>query len=567
MVTIVVYYPGYILGMLRIIIRLHVLKVYRIGSDSMRLILQYFREAISKFTKYFLAALGAITLLTLSEALIPWGFRLFLDEVTTKGDFNILIVGIILFALFLLLQIFINIVRFTTLDRFGGRFIEHLSLLLERSMAETTYSEIEKLQPGVIHNILYTDVLNIFRTIGHCIPSMLGAFTVVCVTLCIGFHYDAGISLFVFAAVAVGLLLSWSSRKILAKYAGQTNAKLKIHDMWCTQFVEMLPQIQSEGISSYYQENTRQNLRDFIGTSIREDKIIYFWTGLIRSYHTLFSLALSALLAVPAAGGSVPNLVFFTLIANLTMEQTQVLESMFQQCMRNYVSFQHVETLRMLPVRAGTKEADTIRSIDFENVSFTYPNGVQVLHNRNCHLETGDFVHLKGENGSGKSTFIKLLSGLYTATEGKILLNGIPIDQFSPESKRQKILYISQDEKLLNETFHRHLEIMTGKAISQTEYHYLLELLKLPDDEREISGNGSSLSVGQRKKLSIIKMLLRQETAAVIILDEVAAGLDAETTSFFYETIQQLANEQNKIILLIDHILPDTVSVTKRISF
>lgn len=524
----------------------------------MKLILTYFREAVRKFPRQFLASMSMIAVMTVLEALTPWGLRIFLDKLTADSGYSILIGGIGLFAAYLLVQVFVNIARFASLDKFGGRYIEYLSLSLEQAMAQTTYSEIEKLQPNVIRNVLYTDVLNIFRAIGHCIPSMLGALAVVCATVGLGFCYDTRASAFIFVSASLGLLLSWASRRIVAKYAGQTNAKLKTHDAWCTQFVEMLPQIQCDNLLAYYQEKTRNNLRDFIATSIREDKTIYFWTGLVSGYHSLFSIALSALLAIPAAGGSVPNLVFFTLIANLTMRQAQTLESLFQQCTCYFVSFTHVENLRRLPRRAGTKQTDAIRTVDFENVSFTYPGGVQALREVSCRLEAGDVVHLKGGNGSGKSTFVKLLAGLYMPDQGRILLNGEPMEGFSQQTLNRKILYISQDEKLLNETFHKYLEVVTGRSIPQEEYHRLIELVGLPADEREISENGNSLSVGQRKKLLMVKALLNQDEASVVILDEVTAGLDRETTALFHTWLAQAAERRDKIILIIDHTMPET---------
>ena len=129
---------------------------------------------------------------------------------------------------------------------------------------------------------------------------------------------------------------------------------------------------------------------------------------------------------------------------------------------------------------------------------------------------------------------------------------------FSQETLNRKILYVSQDEKFLNETFCKYLEVITGRSISPEEYHRLIELVGLPADEREISENGSSLSVGQRKKLLMVKALLNQDEASVVILDEVTAGLDRETTALFHKWLAQAAKQQDKIILIIDHTMPDT---------
>lgn len=521
----------------------------------MKLVLKYFRETVKSGPRQFLTSMAMIAALTAVEIMIPWLLRRFVGRIAAEYSAGILAAGIAFFALLLLLQVFINIARFAALDRFGGRYLESLTLRLEEAMANTFYSEIEKAQPGIVRNVLYSDVFNVFRTVGHCLPSMLGALAVLAASLAISFAYSGRIAAFIFAAVAVGLLLSWSSRKILTKYAGQTNGKMKRHDAWCTQFVEMLPLVQTHTLLPYYQEKTSENLRDFIATAVREDKRVYFWTGLVSGYHSLFTIVLSALLAIPAAGNSIPNLVFYTTIASLAMQQTQLLESLFQQTIRYYPSFAHVQTLRSLPARQGRQEVPPIRTVEFRDVSFAYPNGVQALSHVNATLSGGDVAQLQGGNGCGKSTLIKLLTGLYRPTQGQILLDGKPLETFSHDALKKRILYINQDEKCLNESFRRYLELVTGKQPSDQEYRRLLELVQLRDDGREITENGNSLSVGQRKKLFLMKMLLCQQEASIIILDEVTACLDAQTTATFREWLRETSASEDKIILLVDHTL------------
>lgn len=533
----------------------------------MKLLMKYFRRAVSAFPKQFAVSMGLAAALTLLDALMPWGLREFLEQITLTDSVSLLLAGVGLFAVYLMIRVLVHTSWFISLDRFGGRYMESLTLSLERAMAETTYEEIEKKQLGVVRNVLYTDVLNIFRTIGITVPSMVGALAVMVVALCVALAYGLGVTLFILAAVLLGLLLSWCSRKILAKYAGRTNAKMKVHDAFCTQFVELMPLIQSHDVLPYFQEKAAGNLRDFISTAIQEDRRVVFWSSLAGSYHSLFSIALSAILALPMAGNSMANLVFFTMIANLVMEQAQTVEQQFQLSMRYLVSFRHAEDLLALPRRGGEREAPSIHTIDFQNVVFTYPNGVDALRDVSCRMERGDILQLKGGNGSGKSTLIKLLMGLYPPAKGQILLDGQPIEEFTRESLNRQILYVSQDEKCLNETFKRYLELITGKALTQEAYEKLVDLVHLPGDDRTISENGSSISVGQRKKLFILKLLLRQEEASVLILDELTAGLDAETTKLVYELLHETAQRKDKIVLLVDHTLPEEAEVSGCLAF
>lgn len=519
----------------------------------MKLILKYFGEALRKFPKLFLGSMGIVLLLTGMNALIPWGLRQYLMQMTEKDDYRVLVIGIGAFAVYLLIQIGVQICRYLALDKFGGSYMEELTLSLEKTMAETSYSEIEK-QGNVIRNILYTDVLNVMCVIDHMFPSMISSVAVAVVCVGVSFFYELKVTLFILTAMFIGIFLSWLSRKHLSGNSRQTNQKMKAHDANCTQFVEMLPMVQSNDILPYYQGKTSFHVWDFIKTSMKEDASVVFWSEAVRSYHYLFTIALSAVLAIPAAGNSVPNLVFFTMIANLVLENVQSAEMYFQQMMRSHASFLHIEELRKLPKCNGNENIEKIESIAFQNVDFTYANGVSALQGISYDLKKGDRIRLLGHNGSGKSTFIKLLTGMYVPTKGQLLVNGKPLQEYSRQSLNHQILYINQDEKCLNETFKTYLEILTGKEITKERYEELIKLVELPEDERVIEGNGSSLSVGQRKKLLVMKLLLRFDEASVIILDELTAGLDVETTEKVHGLLQELFAKEGKILIMVEHL-------------
>lgn len=519
----------------------------------MKLIFRYLGQAIRNFPKCFCVSMGLILALTIMETFVPWGLRQYLEQIEEQNNYGTIALGIGFFALYLIVKVFVKIIWYVSLDHFGGKYIELLTLSAERAMSEASYYDIERLGPGVVRNILYTDIFNVFRVIGHTAPAMLGAVAVILAALAISFVYEPRMTILILFATAFGILLSWCSRKILSKTAGKTNAKMKVHDAWCTQFVEMLPVIQSNHILPYYQEKTSENLQEFISTAISEDKHTIFWSELISGYHTLFSIALSALLAIPLAGNSIANLMFFTMIANLIMEQSQVLEMQFQQLSKSHVSFSHVDTLQNLPKRQIGNVERPISSVEFHDVGFSYPNGTQALHSITCKLHKGDFIRLSGPNGSGKTSFIKILTGLYPPKTGAVLFDGIPLAQYTQEKLNQHILYVGQDERCLNETFQKYLAVISGRPLSDEEFLEMLHRVQLPADSRVICENGNSLSVGQRKKLLVLKMMLKVKDSSILILDELTAGLDAETTRQVFALVQKLAASKDKIILFVDH--------------
>ena len=175
------------------------------------------------------------------------------------------------------------------------------------------------------------------------------------------------------------------------------------------------------------------------------------------------------------------------------------------------------------------------------------------MHSISCQLHKGDFIRLSGPNGSGKTSFIKILTGLYPPKTGAVLFDGIPLAQYTQEKLNQHILYVGQDERCLNETFQKYLAVISGRPLSDEEFLEMLHRVQLPADSRVICENGNSLSVGQRKKLLVLKMMLKVKDSSILILDELTAGLDAETTRQVFALVQKLAASKDKIILFVDH--------------
>lgn len=533
----------------------------------MDLILKRFRDAAGKFPKYFAISMGLSLFLAILNAAIPWGIKEFLAKITDKNNYHTIVVGMIFFALFFGVRMLVNMAWYVSLDQFGGRYIEDLTISLEEALAKTYYDKIENMQPSIIRNIMYTDVLNVFRTIGHHIPSIIGSLAVVFVSLIVSFFFDINMTLFICVSIGIGLFLSWCSRAVLAKTAGQTNMVLKKHDQWCTQFVDMLQVIQNNPIYDYYAKRTSDNLNEFIRTSVKEDTRSVFWNGLVSGYNRLFSIALSAILAIPVAGNSISNLVFFTMIADLIMEHSQSVEQLFQQIVKTQISFENVEQVILLPEAGGRKTISHINEIKFNNVSFSYMESYKVLDDVCCTLKKGEIIRLEGDNGSGKSTFLKLLAGMYSPSSGSIVIDGNSILELDHESLKKKIMYINQEEKCLNETFRRYLETMIHRVIPDQVYDELIEFVDLPNDERIIKGNGSSLSVGQRKKLYAMRLFLQFDQADIIILDELTAGLDLNTKEKVYSRLLDMVNKQKKILILVDHTPLKLVPFTKVFHF
>ncbi len=183
-----------------------------------------------------------------------------------------------------------------------------------------------------------------------------------------------------------------------------------------------------------------------------------------------------------------------------------------------------------------------------------------------CTFKKGDTVRVTGGNGSGKSTFFKLLSGMYAIENGNIELNDKPVSCYSHVSLNEQILYINQDDKCLNETMNTYIRTIASRTISDEELNGMLASVEL-EGSGSISGNGASLSGGQRKKLYIMKLIAAASRASVILLDEVTAGLDAETTDKFYALLDDIAEKDDRIMFFVEHTEGKSALYTKTLEF
>lgn len=534
----------------------------------MRLIISYCKRTIKRYPIVFLRATGLIVFLTLLNAFLPYGMRVFLERVIAEAHYGYAVLGILGFAVYLVLKTLVDIRWYRLLDQLGGCCITDLSVELERALAETSGAQIDAEEPGRIKHILYADVLDVFRVIGHHIPTLLGSMAVILASLLLAAFYDGKLMLFIFGALLLGTVISLLGKRMIAAKAGNTNRKLKEHHMLCDRYVDSIPLVQTNPVIPYFMKKTKQSIADFIATSQKEDGVQVFWTEAVSHYNTLFNLALSTFLALPAAGGSIVNLVFFITLSGIVMSEGQKSQLLIQQIIRAQVSFENVDRLLSLPRRQGTETLGQIRDIAFEKVGFSYrQGGEEVLHDVSCRLQAGDNIRLAGGNGSGKSTFIKLLTGVYQPHAGRILVNGKPLDAYSRETLNEQILFINQDEILLNESVRDYLEIISGSAFNREKMEEALRWAALDQETMTIENNGLSLSGGQRKKLLLSKLLLRCEKASVIILDEVEAGLDQAMVQKYMDLLRGMFEEHGKIFIMTAHQIGDKLPFDRTFQF
>lgn len=189
--------------------------------------------------------------------------------------------------------------------------------------------------------------------------------------------------------------------------------------------------------------------------------------------------------------------------------------------------------------------------IKLTNVSFKYPNGALIYNKLNCIINPGDKIRIVGASGSGKSTLIKLILGFYKLETGKIEIDEQDINQVKLDSLRRNITYISQNNKLFDETIYYNINYGNNK--SKTEIDDLITRFEVtnvyPDLLKKVGINGDQLSGGQKQIIHLLRGIFSQNK--IIILDEPTLAIDNEHKKIIKNIIREII--KTKTLILITH--------------
>lgn len=205
--------------------------------------------------------------------------------------------------------------------------------------------------------------------------------------------------------------------------------------------------------------------------------------------------------------------------------------------------------------------------VEFRDVGFRYGDGEAVLNHLSFSAQPGQTVALVGPSGAGKSTALALLPRLYDATDGEILLDGVPVGSVTLESLRAAIAYVGQDAVIFDDTALANIACGhpgAGRAEVEAAARAAAAhdfLVALPQGYDTVLGpGGSRLSGGQRQRVALARALLRNPR--VLLLDEATSALDAENEAAVGRALETL--RAGRTTLVIAHRLA-TVQEADRI--
>ena len=200
--------------------------------------------------------------------------------------------------------------------------------------------------------------------------------------------------------------------------------------------------------------------------------------------------------------------------------------------------------------------------IKVKDLQFKYQGSDRfALDGVNVEIPRGKYVAILGHNGSGKSTFSKLISGLYKPTFGEIYIDGIMIKKSSLREIRKKIGIIFQnpDNQFIGSTVEDDLAfgLENARVPKEQMNQTILELIKKVDMQDYLKREPSSLSGGQKQRVAIASVLALNPE--IIIFDEVTSMLDPKGKQEVLEIIRQIQHSREKTLISITHDMDEAI--------
>lgn len=406
---------------------------------------------------------------------------------------------------------------------------------------------------------IMADCTTLEQSFSHWIPEFFGSMiSTVIIAVCL-FIFDWRMALAALWVLPVSLAIVAFSGKVQNYFTRrQTEAKLAVAD-GIQEALETMRDLKSNNAEEKYLKGLDKKI------DLQEKRMIASELGgalFVVPAGMILKLGIGTVALVGGmllASNAITVLTFFMyllVVSRLYDPLSSSLQNLAAIISTN-IPIERMNEIENYPVQPGTAELRTHGyDIVFDNVSFAYNTGEQVLSGVSFTAKQGEVTALIGPSGGGKSTAAKLAARFWDADSGKIKLGGTDVKTVDPEKLLSAYSIVFQDVTLFNNTVMENIRIGRQNATDEEVLAAAREaqcdefVEKLPEGYQTMIGeNGSALSGGERQRISIARALLKD--SPVILLDEATASLDAENETHIQRAISRLV--KGKTVLIIAH--------------
>ncbi|EHW7495440.1 ABC transporter ATP-binding protein [Listeria monocytogenes] len=523
--------------------------------------LKRFFSYYKPYRTLFIIDFGCAVLAAILELAFPVAVNHVIDTLLPGKDFGLIITAALALLFFYILNTFMQYI----VTYFGHM----LGLNIETDMRRDLFSHLQK-QPfgfydnqktGKLMSRMTTDLFEIGEVAHHgpedifiSIMSLFGAFF-----LMLNINVKLAISTFILVPILTVLIVYFNKRMTkvttgIFKDLGNFNAGVE----------NAISGVRV--VQAFANEPHEKGRFKVLNQAYRKSKLMFYKVmGLSFSFNyflmrliSLFALLFGAYFTINGEI-SYGEFVGFILLTNVFIRPIEKINNVIESYPKGFAGFKRflevMDTEPAIQDEKDAKPAEAFRGdIAYNQVSFEYSDGKNVLNHINLSIKAGETVAFVGPSGAGKTTICNLLPRFYDVSAGEITIDGENIKRFTLPSLRAQIGVVQQDVFLFSGTVSEN--IAYGKLdASDEEIEHVVKLAHLskvveemPDGLDTIIGErGVKLSGGQKQRLAIARMFLKNPP--ILILDEATSALDTETEQVIQASLEELAEGRTTLII------------------
>ncbi len=522
---------------------------------------QAFKEFIWPRRKLIFIGLILIVISRLSGLVLPGASKYLMDDVIANKNLHELKLLLLVVAGAIILQAITSFLLTKLLSVEAQLLISKLRVQVQKQILTLPISYFDNNKSGALVSRIMTDVEGVRNLIGTGLVQLIGGTLTSVVSLILLIKINAIMTLYVLVPVlifAVIALKAFGYIRPIFKDRAIINAEVTGRLTETLNGVRVIKGFNAEAQEIFTFERGVEKLFLNVKKSLTS-------TALLTSSATfLLGLATTGIMGM---GGyfiiegkmTFGDFLSFTLYLGFLVAPIVQMSNIGSQLTESFAGLDRTEEImNMQPEdnpEVRTEQLTNLKGdIKFDNVSFTYDTGGEVLHNISFDASAGSVIALVGSSGAGKSTIASLAASFLNPTSGKITIDGQDISKVSLNSYRSHLGVVLQDEFLFEGTLKENILFSKPNATANelenaVSAAYVNEFTDRFEDglETVIGERGVKLSGGQRQRIAIARAILANPK--IIILDEATSNLDTESEMMIQKSLNKLVKGRTTFVI------------------
>jgi ABC-type multidrug transport system fused ATPase/permease subunit len=524
-------------------------------------ITQAFKEFIWPRKGIVLVGLVLIVISRLASLVLPLKSKQLLDEIIPNKDFDALISMVILVALAILVQAVTSFALTRLLSVEAQMLISKLRAKVQKQVLSLPISYFDNSKSGALVSRIMSDVEGVRNLIGTGLVQLFGGTLTAIISLVLLINISGKMTLFVLVPVAVFAVIALKAfgyiRPIFRK-RGAINAEVTGRLTESLNGVRVI-----KGFNAEAQENATFEVGvDRLFQNVKKS----LTATAVMTSSSSFLLGLASV-GIMGIGGSmiiegtltIGDFLAFTLLLGFMIAPIVQMSNIGSQLTEAFAGLDRTEEI----MNMAPEDDPTVRNVQinkitgdirFDDVSFSYEEGKEVIRNVSFDAPAGSLTALVGSSGSGKTTIASLIATFINPDSGLITLDGQDLSKVSLSSFRSQLGVVLQDDFLFEGTIKENIlfprpDATEEQLLAAVKTAYVNEFTDRFEDglETVIGERGVKLSGGQRQRIAIARAVLADPR--ILILDEATSNLDTESESLIQESLTSLMKGRTTVVI------------------